>query len=126
MLTLLILKSDDLNKPKILYSEIVKSPQFYFDSDGIYTPEATSFLMIGKELNILIKYLNSSTVAWFFKHYYAGGGLGEGFRYKKSFIEKVPIPNIQICENDNELIEFNISQAYGLTAEEYNYISDLI
>ena len=48
LLTLLILKSDDLNKPKILYSEIVKSPQFYFDSDGIYTPEATSFLMIGK------------------------------------------------------------------------------
>jgi len=39
--------------------------------------------------------LNSKPVAFFFKTFYAGGGLGdEGFRYKKAFLENLPIPPI--------------------------------
>lgn len=77
---------DDFNKPKILYSEIVTQPQFYLDATGNFVPEATSFVMTGLNLDILIKYLNSRVVSWIFKSYYAGGGLGNGFRYKKAFM----------------------------------------
>lgn len=117
---------DDLNKPKILYSEIVKSPRFYFDLDGVFVPEATSFLIIGSHLETLIKYLNSKTVAWIFKHYYAGGGLGEGFRYKKAFIEKLPIPNQKIEINNSFNIEYYICNAYQFNEKEYNYIKEFI
>jgi adenine-specific DNA-methyltransferase len=34
-------------------------------------------------------------VAFFFKTFYAGGGLGEdGYRYKKAFLEQLPLPPI--------------------------------
>jgi hypothetical protein len=36
---------DDFSKPKIVYSEIVKQPQFYLDKKGEFFVEATSFLM---------------------------------------------------------------------------------
>lgn len=117
---------NDLNKPKILYSEIVRSPQFYIDLDGKYIPEASSFLMIGDHVKMLIKYLNSATVSWFFKCFYAGGGLGEGFRYKKTFIEKLPIPNQPIHEEEDIAIENKIFEAYQLTDEEINYIKSVI
>ena len=39
--------------------------------------------------------LNSKSLSFFFKKYYAGGGLGEeGYRYKKAFLENLPIPPI--------------------------------
>ncbi len=106
-----------------MYSEIVQSPRFYFDSDGLFIPEATSFLMIGSELDILITYLNSSIVSWIFKHYYAGGGLGNGFRYKKAFIEKLPVPNQKITSKDESIIESSILKAYKLTEKEGEYIN---
>lgn len=47
--------------------------------------------------------LNSVPVAYFFKSFYAGGGLGEnGFRYKKVFLENLPIPMVD-NEGENEI-----------------------
>ncbi len=81
-------------KEKIVYSEIVRKPQFYFDSNNFYV-EATSFLLTGKNIKFLIAILNSKPFTYFFKRFYAGGGLGdEGYRYKKAFLEQVPIPKI--------------------------------
>lgn len=117
---------NELNKPKILYSEIVRSPQFYIDLDGKYLPEASSFLMIGNHVKMLTKYLNSATVSWFFKRFYAGGGLGEGFRYKKTFIEKLPIPNQPIHEEEEFAIENKILEAYQLNNKEISYIKNVI
>ena len=83
---------DDFYKQKIIYSEIVQSPQFYLDSEN-YFPEATTFIMTGDELEILVACLNSRLYSYCFKKFYSGGGLGEfGFRYKKAFLEKLPIP----------------------------------
>ncbi|CAG7914794.1 Modification methylase PaeR7I [Mammaliicoccus sciuri] len=115
---------NDFNKPKILYSEIVNSPQFYIDSEGKYYPEASSFLLTGENIETLVKYLNSKPVSWFFKSFYAGGGLGEGYRYKKTFIEKLPIPNQPIYEDDDIIIEKKIFEAYQLNNEEINYIKN--
>lgn len=85
---------NDFSKQKIVYSEIVQSPQFYLDN-GKYYVEATSFLLIGENLGYLIALLNSKPITYFFRTFYAGGGLGEkGYRYKKVFLENLPIPKI--------------------------------
>ena len=49
---------DDLNNQKILYSEIVRSPQFCLD-DGKYIPEASAFYLKGDKIQLLNNYLNS-------------------------------------------------------------------
>ncbi len=90
----------EFEQEKVIYSEIVRSPQFYFDDNAFYV-EATSFLMTGKHLKYLLALLNSKAVTFFFKTFYAGGGLGEsGFRYKKAFLENLPVP--QISEVDQQ------------------------
>ncbi|RCK75200.1 MAG: putative type IIS restriction /modification enzyme, N-terminal half [Ignavibacteriae bacterium] len=84
----------EFEKEKVVYSEIVRKPQFYFDIDNFYV-EATSFLMTGKNLKYICGLLNSNPITFFFKKWYAGGGLGEeGYRYKKAFIEDLPFPTI--------------------------------
>jgi type II restriction/modification system DNA methylase subunit YeeA len=84
----------EFEKEKIVWQEIVREPSFAYDNTGIYV-EATGFLMTGKNLKYLLGLLNSNPVAFFFKTFYAGGGLGEdGYRYKKAFLEQLPIPPI--------------------------------
>ncbi|EEP3854497.1 class I SAM-dependent DNA methyltransferase [Campylobacter lari] len=94
-------------KEKIIYSEIVRSPQFYLDIKLNFYAEATSFILTGENLKYLIAFLNNDFVAFIFKTFYAGGNLGEnGFRYKKAFLERLPIPKIN-SKNEklaNELI----------------------
>ncbi len=81
-------------KEKIVYSEIVKKPQFYFDVENYYA-EATSFIMTGESIKFLMAFLHSKLITYVFKLFYAGGGLGEtGYRYKKAFFEQLPIPQI--------------------------------
>ncbi|MCX8096126.1 MAG: class I SAM-dependent DNA methyltransferase, partial [Spirochaetes bacterium] len=70
--------------------------------------EATGFIMTGKNLKYICGLLNSKPVAFFFKKFYAGGGLGEDvFRYKKAFLEKLPIPEIN---NSNRKIVAEIEK----------------
>lgn len=84
----------EFEKEKMVYSEIVRQPQFYFDTEKFYV-EATSFLMTGKNVKYICGLLNSEPVTYFFKQWYAGGGLGEeGYRYKKAFLENLPLPPI--------------------------------
>ena len=84
-------------KEKIVYSEIVRQPQFHYDEKK-YFPEATSFLITGKDIKFLVSILNSKPFTYFFDRFYAGGGLGdEGFRYKKKFLEICPIPQIPVA-----------------------------
>ncbi|EAK7577549.1 class I SAM-dependent DNA methyltransferase [Campylobacter coli] len=86
---------DEFEKEKIVYSEIVRKPQFYLDTKLNFYAEATSFILTGENLKYLIAFLNNDFVAFIFKTFYAGGNLGEnGFRYKKAFLEKLPIPKI--------------------------------
>ncbi len=86
---------DEFEKEKIVYSEIVRKPQFYLDTKLNFYAEATSFILTGENLKYLIAFLNNDFVAFIFKTFYAGGNLGEnGFRYKKAFLERLPIPKI--------------------------------
>lgn len=94
-------------RQKIVYSEIVREPQFYLDNGdfkfGNFFAEATSFVLTGEKLNYLLGVLNSKITGAIFKNFYAGGGLGEsGYRYKKAFIEKLPIPKV----DENKEVSF--------------------
>ncbi len=84
----------EFTKEKIVYSEIVKESQFYFDDKNYYV-EATAFVMSGENLKFLIALLHAKLITYAFKMFYSGGGLGkEGYRYKKVFLEQLPIPRI--------------------------------
>ncbi|ECL3415247.1 TPA: Eco57I restriction-modification methylase domain-containing protein [Campylobacter jejuni] len=86
---------EEFEREKIVYSEIVRKPQFYLDTKLNFYAEATSFILTGENLKYLIAFLNNDFVAFIFKTFYAGGNLGEnGFRYKKAFLEKLPMPKI--------------------------------
>ncbi|ELW7872006.1 Eco57I restriction-modification methylase domain-containing protein, partial [Campylobacter coli] len=79
---------EEFEREKIVYSEIVRKPQFYLDTKLNFYAEATSFILTGENLKYLIAFLNNDFVAFIFKTFYAGGNLGEnGFRYKKAFLE---------------------------------------
>ncbi|GAA8135114.1 class I SAM-dependent DNA methyltransferase [Helicobacter pylori] len=90
---------EDFEKEKIVYGEIVQEPRFYLDNGecqlGYFYTEATSFILTGEHLRYLLGMLHSKLITFAFKTFYAGGGLGEsGYRYKKAFIERLPIPKI--------------------------------
>ena len=147
---------DDLEKEKIVYSEIVRGPQFHLDTEKYY-PEATCFFITGESLKFLLSVLNSKPFTYFFRKFYAGGGLGmEGYRYKKNFLELVPIPPIseneqrsfveivdkiyEITSNSDydsenppeeqrtleEEIDQMVYQIYGLTREEIKFVEESI
>jgi len=95
---------------KIIFSEIVSSPQFHYDTTKLY-PEATTFFIYGEHLKYLTAFLNSKTITFCFKTFYAGGELVGKYRYKKSFLENLPIPkptdeNESAFENIVEWIAF--------------------
>ncbi|GAA7459797.1 class I SAM-dependent DNA methyltransferase [Helicobacter pylori] len=99
---------EDFEKEKIVYGEIVQEPRFYLDNgeceSGVFYAEATSFILTGEHLRYLLGMLHSKLITFAFKTFYAGGGLGEsGYRYKKAFIERLPIP--QITEKNQELAD---------------------
>ncbi len=99
---------EDFEKEKIVYGEIVQEPRFYLDNGecqlGYFYAEATSFILTGEHLRYLLGMLHSKLITFAFKTFYAGGGLGEsGYRYKKAFIERLPIP--QITYKNQELAD---------------------
>ncbi|GAA7516746.1 class I SAM-dependent DNA methyltransferase [Helicobacter pylori] len=99
---------EDFEKEKIVYGEIVQEPRFYLDNGecelGVFYAEATSFILTGEHLCYLLGMLHSKLITFAFKTFYAGGGLGEsGYRYKKAFIERLPIP--QITTKNQELAQ---------------------
>jgi len=117
---------EDFYKQKIMYSEIVREPQFYLDKESEFYPEATTFIITGEGLEYLYHLLHSKPVTYFFKTFYAGGGLGnEGYRYKKVFLEKLPIPNnnknFDINSENADNITYNL---YELNDEEIEFIEN--
>lgn len=82
---------EEVEKDKIVFSEIVSEPQFYYDTKKYY-PEATAFLITGENLKWLTAFLNSELITVIFRIFYAGGELVGKYRYKKAFLENLPVP----------------------------------
>lgn len=125
---------DDFFQQKIVYAEIVQSPRFYLDN-GKFFPEATTFILTGKNLKYLINLFNAPSLSFIFKNFYAGGGLSEnGYRYKKVFFENLPIPLYDATvlqrkiEDTTDVQEINrlVYKLYNLTSEEIDFIENSI
>ena len=122
--------------PKIMYSEIVREPQFYFDGNWEFFAEATTFIITSKsnnieELKYLIALLNSNIVAKCFKLFYAWWWLWSSwYRYKKQFIENLCLPKYDNSDLNNKIMENQdcevfIKDLFWLTDEETNYLVHL-
>lgn len=102
----------------------MREPQFFLDRDGQFYPEATVFIMTGKGIEYLYHAFHTNIITYIFKRFYAGGGLGEeGFRYKKAFFEKLPIPikcvSDEFTASSAEQFLYN---AFGLSNNEISFI----
>ena len=82
---------EEFEKEKIIFSRIVRTPQFYYDNEKLYA-EATSYIMFGKNLKYLLAFLNSDVVYKIFYKYYSGGGIDGEIKINK--LENLPIPKI--------------------------------
>jgi hypothetical protein len=79
------------DKDKIVWAEIVFDSAFYYDADKYYM-EATGFMMTGENIKYLVALLNSRLLTYAFRNYFSGGDLrGNTFRYKKAFLQQLPI-----------------------------------
>ncbi len=93
----------EFEKKKIVYAEIVFDSAFYFDKSGTY-PEATAFVLTGENIKYLTALLNSQLLTFVFRAFYAGGDLrGNTFRYKKAFLQNLPV--IKSSARVNSLLE---------------------
>jgi hypothetical protein len=83
----------EFEKPKIIYADIVNNGgKFLYDEEGFLTND-TAFIIRGENLKYFTVILNSNLVDYAYRKYYSGGGLGDsGIRYKKEFIERIPLP----------------------------------
>ena len=97
---------EDFSKPKIVWGEISDRSKFAYESDGLCVPEATTFLMIGKDLPYLLCMLNSPLAEWFFSKVGTTTGVGT-VRWKKYTILEllIPRPNKNTLKTTERLVD---------------------
>ena len=83
---------DEFSKEKLFWIELVDSGRFAYDNSGIYG-EATTFVMTGEGLKFLCAVLNSSLIRWLLGQVAPTSGMGT-LRWKKVYVETMPIPKI--------------------------------
>ena len=140
---------DLFSKPKIVWGEISDRSKFCIDDTGSYYPEATTFMLSGDNLYLLLAFLNCSVSEYFFSTIGTTTGVGT-IRWKKYKILELVVPNkltsSQVSEienlcykvallkktNSSEAIEVErqlnhlIYNIYSLTEDEINYIEQAV
>ena len=136
---------DLLVQPKIIWGEISDRSKFCLDVKGVFYPEATTFMLSGEHLPYLLAFLNCNVSEYLFSLIGTTTGVGT-VRWKKYKILELPVP-MQLPKNQydaivslcnkiintqdvtmgsthdiNKLNEL-ISNVYGLSNEEVNYIN---
>ena len=87
---------EDFAREKLFWIELVGRGRFAYDNTDIYG-EATTFMMTGESIKYLCAVLDSSLVHWFIQHVAPTSGLGTS-RWKKVYVETIPIPRIVQAE----------------------------
>ena len=130
----------EFEKEKLLWIELVDQGRFSYDNSGIYG-EVTTFVMTGESLKYLCAVLNSALTRWFLNQIAPTSGMGT-LRWKKVYVEEIPIPTIAAKEQHpfvmlvdrileakaadpdadtsdlEEQIDWLVSELYGLTDQE--------
>ena len=83
---------EDFTKEKLLWIELVNDGRFAYDNSGLYG-EATSFLLTGECIKYLCAVLNARLIRWFLGKVAPTSGMGT-LRWKKTYVERLPIPKI--------------------------------
>ncbi|MEX2259818.1 MAG: Eco57I restriction-modification methylase domain-containing protein [Woeseia sp.] len=121
----------EFDREKIIFAEIVYDSAFYYDR-SCYRPEATSFVMSGSRIKYLTALLNSKLLTYAFRNFYAGGDLrGNTFRYKKAFLEQLPVPIIGEIQQSNfeklvELIQLKKKEVDSQGVPIIQFLEDVI
>ena len=87
---------EEFSKEKLFWIELVDSGRFAYDESDIYG-EATTFVMTGEGLKYLCTVLNSRLVHWFLRQVAPTSGMGT-LRWKKVYMQAIPIPKISVAE----------------------------
>ncbi len=85
-----------LDNPKIIWIELSDLGKFTIDESGAYV-DMTIFFITGESLKYLLSLLNSKLIFWYFNIICAESGVGTN-RWKKTYVEQLPIPKINIEE----------------------------
>lgn len=81
--------------------------------------------MVGEDIEYLYLLLHSKAITYLFKTFYAGGGLGErGYRYKKKFLERLPIPKFSTLSAESQKVIEELYQ--GKPSFDYPPLSRLL
>ena len=106
---------DLLSQPKIVWGEISDKTKFCLDREGKYVPEATTFMLSGERLTLLLAFLNCSVSEYMFSTIGTTTGVGT-VRWKKFKIEQLYVPRI-IDETIAQAIEVQCEQIINITAQ---------
>ena len=103
----------DFAKEKLLWIELVNDGRFAYDTSGVYG-EATTFLLTGECIKYLCAALNATLVRWFLEKIAPTSGMGT-LRWKKVYIERLPIPRITVPKQDpfEQLVDRILSAKAG-------------
>ena len=121
---------DLLSQPKIVWGEISDKTKFCLDSEGKYVPEATTFMLSGDKLILLLAFLNCSLSEYMFSTIGTTTGVGT-VRWKKFKIEQLFVPR-DIDKETAKAIEglcehiISITAQKGSSPEEERILNNLI
>ena len=87
---------EDYSKKKLFWIELADRGRFSYH-DGKLFGEATTFVLTGEYLKFLCAVLNSKLTHWYLRHSAPTSGMGTP-RWKKVYVETVPIPNMSPSE----------------------------
>lgn len=91
----------EFEKEKVIWQEISEEPGFSYDENSMFCND-TGRIMTGKNIKFFVALFNSLFFKNIFSKFYAGGNLGnKGIRFKHTFMEAFPIPQIT---NKNESV----------------------
>ena len=134
-------------KEKLVWIELVEHGRFAYDECG-FLGEATTFVMTGEHLKYLCGMLNAKLSRWFLLQTAPTSGMGT-LRWKKSYVETIPIPKISKtgqnpitklvdcilqakdanpCANTSQMeaeLDRLVYKLYGLTEEEISTVEGL-
>ena len=125
---------DDFAKPKIVYPDIMRMPQdktllsqfpkFHLDVEGFF-PEATVFFIVGERVETLCRFFASDVGFYTFTRFYAGPQFDDtGFRYKKEYFTRMPIPKTRALDNlaNEKMYDEALCKVLSLSQEETDFI----
>ena len=107
---------DLLSQPKIVWGEISDKTKFCLDREGQYVPEATTFMLSGEKLTLLLAFLNCSVSEYMFSTIGTTTGVGT-VRWKKFKIEQLFVPR-DIDEDTAKAIEAQCERIISITAQQ--------